>query len=116
MNDTVEIAKPVPNATAPQCPHCKYFIPGTRRDPGGKCRISMLLIGTERQDYSEDHSCGVDGRWFQPRDEGDEPVALEPEPEPEPEPKRRTRSPVLFAFAMWTAGVLSAFWFLGMLK
>jgi hypothetical protein len=113
MNDTAEMVKLVPSPAAPQCPHCKYFTPGTWRDPGGKCRISMHAIQLERLDYDEDQSCGVSGRWFQPRDEDDEPVALT---EPEPEPKRRGRCSVLFAFAMWTAGVLSAFWFLGMLK
>jgi hypothetical protein len=119
MTDTAEIVKLVSTtAAAPQCPRCKYFIPGTGVRPGGKCRITMLTIGKERQDYDEDHSCGADGRWFKPRAESDEPVASEPdvEPEPQPQPKRRTRSLALFAFAMWAAGVLSAFWFLGMLK
>lgn len=113
MTTPAEISTLVPKAAAPQCPHCKYFTPGTGRDPGGKCRITMHAIQLERQDYDEDQSCGAAGRWFQPRDESDEPVASG---EPEPEPEERAGRSVLFAFTMWCAGVLCAFLFLGMLK
>ena len=105
------------SAAAPQCPHCKYFVPGTADKPGGKCQITMCSIGDERQDYEDDQSCGPDGLWFLPRADDDEPIApVEPKPEPEPELKKPRRCSALFAFAMWTVGVLSAFWFLGMLK
>lgn len=114
MSESAEIVNlPLP----PQCPHCKYFLPGTVRDTGGKCRISMTEIGKERQDYDDDQSCGPEARWFKPRAEGDEPVAEldESEPEPEPAPVRR-RISLSFGLFMFLAGVLSAVFVLGGLK
>lgn len=77
MSEGAEILKLVHDAkpAAPQCPHCKYFVPGRRSDPGGRCKITMMEIKLEREDYDEDQSCGPEARWFKPRDAGDEPVA-----------------------------------------
>lgn len=83
MSDGAEIIKLVHDAKpeSPQCPHCKYFVPGTLRDQGGRCKITMMSVKLEREDYDEDQSCGPEARWFKPRDEGDEPVAVAAEVE-----------------------------------
>jgi len=109
MTESAEVVKLVHDAkpVVPQCPHCKYFQPGTALEPGGKCRITMTEIGREREDYTEDQSCGEAARWFKPRDEDDEPVCEpgEAEPEPEEAPKR---SNVRFGLFMFVAGAASA--------
>lgn len=77
MSDGAEVIKLVHDARpdVPQCPHCKYFVPGRRSDPGGRCEITFCSIASERMDYVEDQSCGPEARWFRPRAEGVEPTA-----------------------------------------
>lgn len=113
MSDGAEIIKLVHDAKpeSPQCPHCKYFVPGTLRDQGGRCKITMMSVKLEREDYDEDQSCGPEARWFKPRDEGDEPVANPAAPD-EIEPKRAMFPPIIALFIGIAIGLLIA----GMMK
>lgn len=113
MSDGAEIVKLVHDAKpeSPQCPHCKYFVPGTLRDQGGRCKITMMSVKLEREDYDEDQSCGPEARWFKPRSEEDDPVA-DPASPVEGEAKRAILPPIIALFVGIAIGLLIA----GMMK
>jgi hypothetical protein len=50
----------------PLCVDCRFFQPAVSRWRSGRCGVTGTRLEVERIDYSDEISCGPEGRWFRP--------------------------------------------------